>query len=1448
MHNRRRRSRESFDATLGSLSSTQARRRANFLSRRSSVPSLYIDCGDCTNVCSKCLAKFWDDEKLTSSPANGPPKYNQCCKNGTVRFPFPRPPPVLLRDLLLDSHFQEYIRGYNSMFSMTSFGANVDDEINDGPNPYVFKVEGQICHRIGSLCPTNNRNPVYLQLYIYDTENEVANRLRIFNNDNEPSKYRPEIVTALLSMLESNNEFVKLFRTARDLCNASDVSDFSVCLFNSPRQVSYDIPSPGCIGAIVLGDDSSLNEYDIILHLKDDVRKRISKLHPSYMPLQYPLLFPYGDTGWSREMKLRGESEGKQLTMNMFYSYQLHDRQNVYSLILRSGRLLQQYIVDAYVCIEQSRLDYIRDHQNYYRSELLRGVHDAVLRGDTEGQSVGKRMFLPSSFTGGPRYMYKHYQDALAICRVYGNPQYFITFTCNSNWPEIQRYISQIPSTKSQNRPEMVSRVFRMKVNSLVSFLKNKKPFGTVTAHLYTIEFQKRGLPHCHLLLWVEDMYKIHTPEQIDKYISAEIPNPNTDQELYKIVSEFMIHGPCGYLNRKATCMASSETCAKKFPKDYIEETVLDTNGYAHYKRTASGFTVIRNGISIDNGFVVPYNRTLSLHFCAHINVEYCGWSMLIKYLFKYISKGADRIRFTITRNPPQHNNNQPSQSNAIDEIKNFQDGRFICAYEASWRILNFPIHERNPAVQVLAVHLENLQSLTFKDSDRLEYVANNPFIRKTTLTEWLQKNRYDPSGRHLRYVDYLKEFRWDASARAWIRRAYHKTPTIGRLTYVHPTCGETFYLRMLLFHQVGCQSYEDIRTVSGQILNTYRAACEKLGLLGNDREWLDTLEEASFTSTSIELRTLFTHMLLYCNVTNPVQLWNEYWHKMSDDITYRHGYINPEDLKQYVLYEIELLLRSLSPTATLSNYDLPLPKQNLLAQLENRLLMEEKNYDRVALSEEHEKLKNELHSHQRLIYDYVIDTLQSNKQVLAFVYGHGGTGKTFLWKTIICALRSKGDIVLAVAASGIASLLLPGGRTAHSRFRLPIDLTKFSTYNISKNTNLAKLLIDTKLIIWDEAPMSERKCLESLDRTLKDLLDTPNVPFGGKSLLLGGDFRQTLPVKQKATKSQILEMSLPRSPLWIQFKIFRLTENLRLRQPNLDPFKRHELTQFSAWLLDIGNGTINIPSNMNSNDTKIIEIPNKFLIPYTDSALQELITYIYDNSTLTNPTAETLSQKAIVCPKNETVDEINDIVLKMTSGNMTTYFSTDTVVPHVTNEGETEILYPTEYLNSLQFSGLPPHRLELKKNTPIILLRNINQSLGLCNGTRLIVSQPLHNVIEAHIITGTSIGKRVYIPRITLTHNDKELPFYLKRKQFPVKVCYAMTINKSQGQSLSKIGIYLPHPPFGHGQLYVALSRATSSNALKILITPNDDHPPNCTKNVVYSDFLAEIERTIHT
>ena len=227
-------------------------------------------------------------------------------------------------------------------------------------------------------------------------------------------------------------------------------------------------------------------------------------------------------------------------------------------------------------------------------------------------------------------------------------------------------------------------------------------------------------------------------------------------------------------------------------------------------------------------------------------------------------------------------------------------------------------------------------------------------------------------------------------------------------------------------------------------------------------------------------------------------------------------------------------------------------------------------------------------------IYNEILQTINLQHNNLFFIYGHGGTGKTFLWNTIISKIRSENKIVLAVASSGIASLLLPKGRTAHSRFRIPLLIDKSSTCHIKKGTHLANLIEKTSLILWNEAPMNNKYCFEALDKTLQDLRHNFDCPFGGMTVVLGGDFRQILPVIPSGTKEQIIDATITNSYLWQHFRVLKLTKNMRLQFLNINDNKQQELTEFSNWILNIGNGTIEGIQDGENDYITWIKIPKK--------------------------------------------------------------------------------------------------------------------------------------------------------------------------------------------------------------------------------------------------------------
>jgi AAA+ superfamily predicted ATPase len=202
------------------------------------------------------------------------------------------------------------------------------------------------------------------------------------------------------------------------------------------------------------------------------------------------------------------------------------------------------------------------------------------------------------------------------------------------------------------------------------------------------------------------------------------------------------------------------------------------------------------------------------------------------------------------------------------------------------------------------------------------------------------------------------------------------------------------------------------------------------------------------------------------------------------------------------------------------------------------------------------------MNEEQHAAYDDILSSVIDKLGLVFFLHGPAGTGKTFLYNALCNCLRSERMIVLCVASSGIASLLLPGGRTAHSRFKIPIELSAESLCAMSANSIHADLLRQVDLIIWDEAPMQHRHAPEAVNRTLQDMRKDQR-PFGGITTVFGGDMKQILPVIIKGRKEDIINATILRSQLWQTIRVLYLRRNMRLDQDAAN-------TEFAQWLLNI--------------------------------------------------------------------------------------------------------------------------------------------------------------------------------------------------------------------------------------------------------------------------------------
>src|SRR5688500_16972703 len=234
---------------------------------------------------------------------------------------------------------------------------------------------------------------------------------------------------------------------------------------------------------------------------------------------------------------------------------------------------------------------YLRLNQDKIRAECYQNVHDAVHVGDLNAGDLGKRIILPATHIGSPRYMYNLFHDSMTLVRVFGKPDLFITMTCNPKWKEILDVIGR--NGKAADNPDIVSRVFNIKLTAMMKDIKNGI-FGEILGHCYTIEFQKRGLPHAHILIWLEN--KPEHRDTIDDIVCCEIPDPNVHPLLYQKVKQHMMHGPCGISNPNCPCMDKDKLhCTKRYPKKIINETFIDNKGETIYRRrnTAGNGNVI---------------------------------------------------------------------------------------------------------------------------------------------------------------------------------------------------------------------------------------------------------------------------------------------------------------------------------------------------------------------------------------------------------------------------------------------------------------------------------------------------------------------------------------------------------------------------------------------------------------------------------------------------------------------------------------------------------------------------------------------------------------------------------------------------------------------------------------------------------------------------------------
>ena len=645
---------------------------------------------------------------------------------------------------------------------------------------------------------------------------------------------------------------------------------------------------------------------------------------------------------------------------------------------------------------------------------------------------------------------------------------------------------------------------------------------------------------------------------------------------------------------------------------------------------------------------------------------------------------------------------------------------------------------------------------------------------------------------------------------------------------YAHPTSGECFYLCLLLTCVKGAKDWKDLYSFEGHEYPSFRQACIACGLLEDDQEWSQCLEEARHMQTGSQLRQLFVTIIRDCTPADPRALWDTFWPHICDDLSYqlrRDANIPEASEAQIQDYGLYLIDQPLSHTSKrLQDWDtMPHIHTNWGAILGNRLIQEQHIYDRVQQQRLAEQHIPNLNPDQKAAFDKILYAITERTGETFFLHGPGGTGKTYLYNTLCYKLRSDNKIVLCVASSGIAALLLKGGRTAHSCFKVPIPIHESSFCNIPKRSNLADLIRITDLVIWDEAPMQHRYIMEAVDRTFQDICDSDK-PFGGHTVVFGGDFQQILPVIVQGSRAQIVGACVQRSVLWKEITVLHLHQNMRLNT------HIQAEAEFARWQLEVGKGK---HTDQQSN----ISLPAHFKC--RENTVDSLIDSIYPGITTPHP-PQYFADRTILSSLNSDVDSLNKKALENFPGPVQVFHGADSIPTSEQSGGEDPMLnYPVEYLNEINCSGLPLAKLEVKVGCPVMVLRNLDPANGVCNGSRGILTRYRHRVMEVELITGDHKGNKVFIPRINNYPTEQQVAFKFTRRQFPVRLCFAMTINKSQGQTVNHVGLDLRRPVFTHGQFYVGISRVTSMSNIKAIWEANREEAN--TKNIVYDEVLLK-------